>query len=68
MGRIELNNPNGKYGFKVLDFTPLSVYQLRTDGFKKEVQKDMLAKMLKTLQKQFPDIYTETILEQIERK
>jgi hypothetical protein len=61
MGRIELNNPNGRKGFRVLDYTPLSVYQLRTDGFKKQVQKDMLIRILSNLKKQYADIWNECL-------
>ena len=59
MGRLELNNPNGKRGFHVIDFTPLATYQLRTDGFKRIVQKDMLIKMLINLKKQYAYIWDE---------
>ncbi len=63
MGRIELNKPNGRRGFRVLDFTPLSVLVLKTGTFKKEVQKDMLVRILKTLRKQYASIWDEVITE-----
>ena len=61
MGRIELNNPNGRKGFRVLDFTPLSVLVLKTDSFKKEIQRDMLVRILKNLKKQYASIWDEAI-------
>ncbi len=65
MGRIELKNPNGRRGFRVLDFTPLSVLVLKTDNFKREVQKDMLVRILKTLKKGYASIWDEAITETI---
>ena len=63
MGRIELKNPNGRRGFRVLDFTPLSVLVLKTDNFKKEVQKDMLVRILKYLKNHYASIWHEAIAE-----
>lgn len=63
MGRIELKNPNGRRGFRVLDFTPLSVLVLKTDNSKREVQKDMLVKILKSLRKSYASIWDEAIAE-----
>jgi hypothetical protein len=61
MGRVELNSPNGKYGFYVIDYTPLSIYQLKSDGFKSKIQKDMLTKILTGLKKQYKDIWDECL-------
>lgn len=61
MGRIELNNPNGKYGFRIIDYTPLSVYQLKSDGFKNKVQIEMLTKILANIKKQYKDIWDECL-------
>ncbi len=63
MGRIELNCPNGKKGFHVIDYTPLSVYQLKSDEFKKKIQKEMLVKILTNLKKQFKNIWDESLAE-----
>lgn len=63
MGRIELKNPNGRRGFRVLDFTPLSGLVLKTDSFKREIQKDMLVRILKTLRKGTASIWDEAITE-----
>ncbi len=61
MGRIELQNPNGKYGFRVLDYTPLSVLVLKTEEFKNQIEKEMLVKILKTLKKRFSYIWDESL-------
>ena len=61
LGRIERNNPNGKYGFTVLDYSPLSVVILKTEAFKNQIEKEMLVKILKTLKKRFNYIWDESI-------
>lgn len=63
MGRIELNCPNGKKGFRVLDYTSLAVYQLRSDGFKRKLQKDMLVRILSNMKKQYKDIWDDCMSE-----
>ncbi len=61
LGRIELNNPNGRHGFNVLDFSPLSVVVLKTEAFKNQIEKDMLVKILKTLKKRFSYVWDESL-------
>lgn len=67
MGRVELNNPNGRKGFRVLDYTPLAVYQLKTDGFKETVETAMLAQTLKDLKTRYPKIWA-AALDQLANK
>jgi hypothetical protein len=57
MGRLALNNPNGKQGFSIIDETPLTIYQLRTDNFKKQIQEETLTQILKLLRKQYKDTF-----------
>ncbi len=61
MGRVELNRPDGKKGFRVLDYTPLSVYQLKSDKYRESVETDMLAQLLKDLKKHYPKIWQNAI-------
>jgi len=61
MGRLELHSPNGRKGFKVLDYTPLAVYQLRTDGFKAEVETDMLVQVLTDLKRRYKNIWNNAL-------
>lgn len=61
MGRIELNNPNGRRGFSVLDYTPLSVIVIKSEEYRNNVKKEMLIKILSTLKKQYRNIWDESL-------
>lgn len=63
MGRIELNNPNGKHGFTVLDFTPLSVVVIKSEEYQNKVKKDMLVHILKTLKRRYSYVWDECMEE-----
>ena len=63
MGRIELNNPNGRRGFRVLDFTPLSVIVIKSAEYQNKVKKDMLVHILKTLRRRYSYVWDECLEE-----
>jgi hypothetical protein len=63
MGRITLNRADGKAGFTVLDFTPLSVVVviLKTETFKNQIEQEMLIKILKSMKRRFSYIWGESL-------
>ena len=61
MGRIELKNPNGKHGFRVIDYTRLSVLVLKSNAVKQDIERQMLVKILRFLKKQHKDIWADAL-------
>lgn len=60
MGRIQLNNPNGRHGFQILDTTPLSMPGISVISTKPT---DVIFRVMKALYQEYPAEFREVVKE-----